>query len=48
MKVNNYKKKLLEIDNNLDDIIFSINNKREYIIGTYYDLFLNNNFHLNL
>lgn len=43
-----YKKKLLELNNCLDNIIFSLGNKREYIIGNYHDLILNDNLHLNL
>lgn len=46
--MNNYKKKLLELDNYLDDINFSLGNKREYIIGDYHDLYLNNNLCLNI
>lgn len=43
-----YKKKLLELNNCLDNINFSLGNKREYIIGNYHDLVLNNNSHLNI
>lgn len=48
MKVDNYKKKLLELNDSLDNIIFSLGDKREYIIGDYHDLFINNNYYLNL
>lgn len=43
-----YKKKLLELNDYLDNINFSLGNKREYIIGNYHDLVLNNNLHLNI
>lgn len=43
-----YKKKLLELNYFLDNINFSLGNKREYIIGNYHDLVLNNNLHLNI
>jgi hypothetical protein len=47
-KVDNYKKKLLSLDDDLDNMIFKLNNKRQYDNGTYHDLILNNNFYLNL
>lgn len=44
----NYKIKLLDANDELTKIIFSINNKREYINCDYYDLILNNNSYLNI
>jgi hypothetical protein len=46
--MNNYKKKLLELNDYLDDINFSLGDKREYIIGDYHDLYLNNHLYLNI
>lgn len=46
--MNNYKIKLLDIDNDFANMIFSLNNKREYINCAYYNLILNDNSHLNI
>lgn len=46
--MDNYKIKLLDINDELANFIFSINNKREYINCNYYDLILNNNSYLNI
>lgn len=46
--MNNYKIKLLDINDEISNMIFSSNNKREYINCDYYDLVLNNNSYLNI
>lgn len=46
--MNNYKIKLLDINDEISNMIFSSNNKREYINCDYYDLILNNNSYLNI
>lgn len=46
--MNNYKIKLLDINDEIANMIFSSNNKREYISCDYYDLVLNSNSYLNI
>lgn len=48
MKVNNHKVKLLDLNEQLDNIKFSLGNKREYVIGDYHDLLANDDFYLNI